>query len=117
MTSTTFGDSPAETIPGTTIPAGVTGDVPQDLLSAVIADAADRTGVAPQEIVVVRGEAVVWPDGSLGCPIPGEVYTQATVDGFWIVLSAAGSDHDYRATAAGYFKLCEGGGLPSPPDA
>lgn len=108
---------PGERIPNTTMPPGVTGEIPEGLLSEVTTDAAGRSGVPAHEIMVVRGEAVVWPDGSLGCPAPGEAYTQATVEGYWIVLSADGHEYDFRTTAAGYFKLCEGGGLPSQPDA
>jgi hypothetical protein len=95
-----------ETIPSTTMPAAVTGEVPADLLHEVIGNATARSGVPEGEITVVRGESVVWPDGSLGCPEPDQVYTQANVDGYWIVLTAAGKDYDYRATGSGFFKLC-----------
>lgn len=109
-------DLPAEQIPSTTSASGVAGEVPQDLLSKVLADASDRSGLPVDAISVIRGEFVVWPDGSLGCAVPGEMYTQATVDGYWIVLSATGDEYDYRATATGFFKLCEDDGPPTQPD-
>ncbi|MCL7452543.1 MAG: hypothetical protein M8467_05800 [Anaerolineae bacterium] len=97
-------------------PGRVTGDVPPDLLDAILADAEAQSGIRQEEFTVVRAEAVVWNDGSLGCPQPGMMYTQAQVDGYWVVLEAGEQQYDYRANDRGYFVLCEGGlreeGLP-----
>lgn len=93
--------------------APVTGEVPADLLAAILADAADRSGLDAAEIEELRAESTTWPDGSLGCPEPGQVYTQALVDGYHIVLDAAGDELDYRATTSGSFQLCEATGPPS----
>jgi hypothetical protein len=30
----------------------------------------------------------VWNDGSLGCPEPGMMYTQALVNGYWLIIEA-----------------------------
>jgi hypothetical protein len=98
--------APSETVP-------VTGEVPADLLGGILADAIDRTGVPESEIEIARAEEMTWPDGALGCPEPGQVYTQALVDGFQVVVEAAGERLDYRATANGSFRLCEGGGRPA----
>lgn len=43
-----------------------------------------------RRIRVIDVQAVVWPDGSLGCPQPDQMYTQALVNGYRIVLEAAG---------------------------
>jgi hypothetical protein len=94
-----------------TIPP-VTGEVPTELLDAILKDAAGRTGAAPEQVSVIQAQAVTWNDGSLGCPQPGMMYTQALVNGYWVVLEVAGKKFDYRATGAGYFSLCEGGFLP-----
>ena len=83
------------------------GKVPDTLLDAIVNDLVRRTGSAKSDIRVLRAEATTWPDGSMGCPKPGEVYTQATVDGYWVVLGYAGREYDYRAAAKGYFFLCE----------
>ncbi len=124
-TSGTPAPSPSRTLPSglpspTALPTSggtpVTGEVPAALLAEIVADAALRSGVAEADIVVVRGESVTWSDGSLGCPQPGMNYTQALVPGYWVVLDADGTDYDYRASARGFFTLCEGGGstpLPS----
>jgi hypothetical protein len=99
----------------------VIGEVPQALLDEIIADLAERAGVERAAVQVVRAEQVVWPDGSLGCPQPGMVYTQALVNGYHVVLEHGGKSYDYRATASGSFFLCENslnlgtpveGGLP-----
>jgi hypothetical protein len=87
---------------------GVVGEVPPDLLERITADASERTGVAVADIEVVTAEAVTWPDGSLGCPQPGQMYTQALVPGYQVVLTADDEELDYRATENGSFRLCEG---------
>jgi hypothetical protein len=96
-------------------PAAVTGEVPAELLTRIIADLASRIGADTAAFEIVRGEAVTWNDGSLGCPRPGVAYTQALVPGYWVVLSHEGLEYDYRASARGYFLLCEAGGLPPSP--
>src|SRR5690606_11134646 len=71
---------PAQSVPplATVPPSGeaVTGEVPAGILDRIVADAAVRAGTDPAEITVIRGESVTWPDGSLGCPEPGMMYTQ-----------------------------------------
>ena len=56
-------------------------------------------------MTVISAEAVTFPDGSLGCPQPGMVYTQALVDGYKIVAEAGGKTYDYRGTGS-TFRLC-----------
>ena len=105
--------APAEpTTPLSSTAAPVTGEVPEALLAEIMADLVARTGVDLAAITVVRGEVVTWGDGSLGCPQPGMNYTQALVDGYWVVLEAGGTEYDYRASNRGYFILCEQGGSP-----
>ncbi len=89
------------------VAAAVTGEVPDAILSQVKADLTKRIGVPAEELEIIVAEAVVWPDGSLGCPKPDQTYTQATVAGYQIVLRHADKQHDYRASESGYFFLCE----------
>jgi hypothetical protein len=96
-----------ERVPGTSPAVPVTGEAPSALLDAIIADLMTRKNIKREEIAVTRAEAVIWPDGSLGCPRPGEMYTQATVEGYWIVLRWAEKEFDYRASAKGQFLLCK----------
>ena len=83
-----------------------TAGIPGDILNSVLDDAAQKLGVAPDALVVTKAEAVTWPDGSLGCPEPGMFYTQALVDGYWIVVEAGGQSLDYRVSGGGNFRIC-----------
>ena len=51
-------------------------------------------------------EDVTWPDGSLGCPLPGVQYTQVQVDGYQMIIVAGEDWYDYRGRGPGDFKLC-----------
>jgi hypothetical protein len=95
-------------------PAPFTGEVPQDLLDAVIEDLLERLDAGRDAIAVEEAGAVVWPDGSLGCPQPGMMYTQALVPGYQIVLSVGDETYDYHASQNGYFLLCEEGMAEEP---
>jgi hypothetical protein len=77
-----------------------------------VADLAQRLGVDPEEVTVVRDVAVTWPDGSLGCPVPGMAYTQALTPGRLVVLEAAGSTVEYHSGGRRGLFLCEN---PQPP--
>ena len=90
----------------------VTGEVPPEVMTQLVADAADRTGVDPDAIEAVQAVAVTWNDGSLGCPEPGMTYTMALVDGYHVILDAEGEQLDYRVATQGGFRLCEGGRRP-----
>nr|WP_297427498.1 hypothetical protein [uncultured Actinotalea sp.] len=77
-----------------------------------VADLAERLGVEPGEVAVVRDVAVTWPDGSLGCPAPGMAYTQALTPGRLVVLEAAGTTVEYHSGGRRGLFLCEN---PQPP--
>ena len=65
-------------------------------ITIATADAAERTGVAAEDIDLISFEMVTWSDGSLGCPDPDMMYTQALVEGYRIVLDAAGTELVYH---------------------
>ena len=90
---------PVEPPPADTTPA-IVGEVPDGILSAILQDAEERVGGEP-DFTVLRSEAVVWSDGALGCPEPGQSYTQALVDGYWVVLQVGDVQLDYRVTERG----------------
>ena len=102
----TASDNPPS--PGTSLAAPE--GLPDAVWAAVIADLERRTGatVTPE---VVSAEAVTWNDGSLGCPEPGQAYTQALVDGYQVILEVDGDRYDYRVGNAASVRLCEGGPL------
>jgi hypothetical protein len=90
----------------------VTGEAPTELLEAVLADIAAEVEEAIADFTVERAEEVIWPDGSLGCPRPDEVYTQALVRGYWIVVRVGELTFDYRATEQGHFRRCSTALIP-----
>lgn len=87
--------------------AAPVGEIPAEILDRILADAVVRTSTDLADIEVIRGEAITWPDGSLGCPEPGMMYTQALVDGYHVVVRAGGEELDYRVGSGGGFRLCE----------
>jgi hypothetical protein len=92
--------------------------VPQTILESILKEAAALAKVARDQLVIVRAESVVWNDGSLGCPEPGMMYTQALVNGYWVVIEAAGRTYDFRVGRGGSFRLCPAGrGHPPSHDA
>lgn len=92
--------------------SGPFGAIPEGLRAAIIRDAATRAGIGIEEVRVLKVQRSTWNDGSLGCPKPGEFYTQALVAGWWVVVDAGGTNFDYRAIDAGRFKICEPGANP-----
>ncbi len=71
------------------------------------ADLATRLGVEESAIEVVSAEFVTWSDGSLGCPQPGMMYTQALVEGSRVVLGYEGKLYPYHVGPDGEPFLCE----------
>ena len=99
---------PFATAPPTSAP--VTGEVPAPVMDQAKSDLARRTGLDPATFSVLRAEQVIWADGSLGCPVPGQAYIQMVLPGYWIVLQADGTSYDYRAASAGgtsSVRLCD----------
>ncbi len=94
-----------------TPPPAVSGEVPADLIARVRADLAKRTGEAEESFHIVSAQSVVWPNGSLGCPQPGRMYTQALVPGYRVQIESGGKTFVYHASTKGGFKLCKN---PSP---
>lgn len=76
------------------------------VVDAAVADLSSRLVVAPESIEVVRADRVTWPDGSLGCPQPGQAYTQALIDGFRVILGHEGRVFDYHAGSDAEPSLC-----------
>lgn len=84
-----------------------TAAIPPELWDKIVADLETRTSANRTDFTILRAEAVIWNDGSLGCPQPGVFYTQALVDGYRVVVDWNGQQFDYHAAASGFFVLCE----------
>lgn len=83
------------------------GEVPQEMFDAVLADLLTNTGETRAGITLVKAEQVTWNDGSLGCPEPGVMYTQALIDGYQVIFSVGDKTYDYHLSDRGNFVLCE----------
>lgn len=94
------------------IPSVPTGDVPAAMLEQVIADAASGAGVDLAAVEVISAEAVTWSDGALGCPLPDQMYTQALVPGYRVILDVDGEEMSFHAAEGGEFAYCAD---PQPP--
>ncbi len=82
----------------TPTPTPVGEEAPPDgTVEAAVLDLAAHLGVPREAVSVVAAERVTWPDGALGCPQPGSMYTQAQVDGMRIELSAGGTTYRYHS--------------------
>jgi hypothetical protein len=78
----------------------------QPAAEAAASDAAARLGVPRAQVAVVRIESREWPDGSLGCPQPGEMYIQVITPGYLIVVAGAGRQLEYHADTRGRAVFC-----------
>jgi hypothetical protein len=111
--TTPQGKSVATSTPQT---APTESQAPKAILDRILNETAKLANVPHEQLVIVRAEAVVWSDGSLGCPEPGMQYTQALINGYWVVISAGGQTYDFRVDRGGTFRLCpQGRGRPPVP--
>jgi len=93
------------------MPAGQpvsTTAIPREVRHAVVADAAKRFNVAESAVVLSRAEQVTWPDGSLGCPQPGRMYTQMLVEGFRVAAKTTEGELTYHTDRRGNVVSCAG---------
>ncbi len=86
-------------------PSGAPSAVTDARWDAIEADLAARGVTAAPSLV--SAESITWPNGALGCPQPGEAYTQALVDGMRVVVDAGGATYDYRFGRGDTPRLCE----------
>jgi hypothetical protein len=92
--------------------AGGTGGGGDETERAVLADAVQRAGV--QDVRVVSRETVTWRDGSLGCPQPGRLYTQALVRGWRMRVAAGERVLEYHGSTSGRWFFCPADRIESP---
>lgn len=77
-----------------------------EMIQAAIKDLSRRLLTPEETIDVVETRSVEWPDGSIGCPEEGIVYTQATIQGTQVLLGSDGKIYDYHAGDDGEIFLC-----------
>jgi hypothetical protein len=114
--------APPQRIPEPVPASGEVGDpvstasLPRELRRAVVSDAARRLGVAESAVVLTGAQQVTWNDGAMGCPKPGQMYTQALVPGYRIVAKTANAEIVYHTDARSYVMPCGSGARPVPGD-
>lgn len=82
------------------MPMSENADRTLDLDAAVATarnDLAQRNGIDAEAISVADARAVTWPNGAMGCPEEGMMYTQALVPGYYILLDADDERYAYHA--------------------
>ena len=98
-------DDSANEQPGQSLPpqGEVSPEMSQEeLVSAVTEDLALRLGIPAADITLAEFCYVTWPDGSLGVAEPGQVYTQALVEGWLVILEADGEEYRYHGAGNRY---------------
>lgn len=70
---------------------------PAQVQTAARTDLARRLGVPVEEITATKAEQVVWQDGSLGCPQPGQTYKANPTKGYLVKLTYHGREYAYHA--------------------
>jgi hypothetical protein len=111
--------SPTDPTNPTEPPGDDVTDQPEPVAQA-IADLAAEAGVGTDAIALVSYVQVTWRDGSLGCPQPGMMYTQALVEGYRVTLSLNGEKVFYHGATGQAPLRCDnpapGGTYTSNPD-
>ena len=64
--------------------------LPASILDPIIDEVGRDAGVPREQVRVMSAEALTFPNGGLGCEVPGMAYTQVQVDGYRVVLEAGG---------------------------
>lgn len=85
---------------------GSSTEVPPKRWAAILGDLTTR-GVPTDAVDLVSARSVTWNDGSLGCPQPGQNYTQSLVPGMQVVVKVATVEYDYRFGRTDTPKLCK----------
>lgn len=76
-------------------------------VDAALADLAERLDVSVDDVTAGALEEVTWSDGSIGCPAPGQSYTQALVPGARVILTVDGTEYAYHGEREEPLFYCE----------
>ena len=76
-------------------------------MDAAVQAAAAHLGISRDELSVDRVDDQQWPDSSLGCPQPGQLYSQIVTPGFLIVVSAGNKQLEYHTDGRAHVMLCK----------
>jgi hypothetical protein len=97
-------------VAGATLPAsGATLVVPPEAAAAVeaaLTDAASHLGVSRDMLRLGQVQPRDWPDSSLGCPQPGQLYSQVVTPGFLVTIASGGHQLEYHTDSRSRVTLC-----------
>lgn len=87
------------------------GSTPQlsRFTEAIVRDLGRQIGVAAEDIRLVSAEAVVWPDGALGCPAEGTDYIEMQIEGLRLTFEADGNLYTYHTDGNNNYVFCRDG--------
>src|SRR5438552_6419220 len=88
------------------VPGANVGPDEQQAVAAALRDAVTHLGVAASDLSVQQVEAREWGDSSLGCPQPGNLYSQIVTPGFLIVINSRGKQLEYHSDTRARVVLC-----------
>jgi hypothetical protein len=81
-----------------------------DAVATAVMVLAAELGVPADAVNVLSVVHVEWPDASLGCPRPGEMYATVIVPGYRVVLEVQGQEYEVHTDeTGGQFVICEQG--------
>ncbi|MCI0708571.1 MAG: hypothetical protein L0154_00245, partial [Chloroflexi bacterium] len=89
-------------------------DEAQARIDQAMADLSERLGITiTRETHFWQWSERVFDDGSLGCPVPGQTYTQGQVVGYSVQITVGTTVYDYRLSPDGSLMvLCGEDGSP-----
>lgn len=96
-TTATTRPEPAVPATATVYPEGSIDPGLTPFVEIATVDLSERLGVGTDAIETLTAVLVTWPDASLGCPEPGQVYAQVLTDGSVIELGFDGSVYRYHS--------------------
>ena len=80
--------------------ASVTASASEQAEQRARAKLAEHLKVAPNEITVTRSEPKTWSDSSMGCGKAGAVALTVITEGYAVVLSAQGREHNVHVSGS-----------------
>ena len=101
--------APEATLPPAETAASAPMPLPAGSVEAkAVEDLSRRLNLGSGALQLTAKESVEWSDGSLGCPVPGMMYTQAIVPGYKLTYSDGSQSYVVHTDASGTrVVLCE----------
>jgi len=75
-------------------------------VDAAMADAANHLGVSTDALRLEQVQVREWSDSSLGCPQPGQLYSQVVTPGYLIVITSGSRQLEYHTDERTRVTLC-----------